>query len=327
MGSQLSQMFPPKPAFTEANLPDLRNKVYFVTGGSSGLGLELTKLLYSRNATVYVAARSVATAKPLLDDVRGAYPTSTGKLEFIRCDLADLASVKAAAAEFLSQETQLHVLFHNAGILVPPPGSTTKQGLELQLGVHCVGPFLLTRLLEDTLKRTAAKAAEGEVRIVWVSSMGATISEKGGMDLANLDYHDDKSGLAKYQISKVGMYWLSGGFGDRLRGDKIINISLDPGNLRTNLQRTLATELGHILNSILGFFLHPPIKGAYTELFAGLSPDVTLANTNDPAIWIMPWGRLVPMQRQDLVAAFVPRDSGKAAGFWNWCEDQVREFL
>jgi hypothetical protein len=40
---------------------------------------------------------------------------------------------------------------------------------------------------------------------------------------------------------------------------------VNPGNLKTNPT-----------NVIVGLFLHPPIYGAYTELFAGLSPEVTI---------------------------------------------------
>jgi hypothetical protein len=63
--------------------------------------------------------------------------------------------------------------------------------------------------------------------------------------------------------------------------------SLNPGNLKTPLQR-------HVPGwqyAAFSFALHTPIHGAYTELFAGLSPDVTLENNG---AWIIPWGRSTP---------------------------------
>lgn len=51
--------------------------------------------------------------------------------------------------------------------------------------------------------------------------------------------------------------------------------SLNPGNLRTNLNRYTAEYLKVILNFL---FVYPPIFGAYTELFGGLSPDVMNAD-------------------------------------------------
>lgn len=104
-------------------------------------------------------------------------------------------------------------------------------------------------------------------------------------------------------------------------------MALDPGNLRTNLQRSFGTEVSRVGAAILNLFLHPPVKGAYTELFAGVSPDVTPQNTIDPATWVLPWGRLATMKRLDLVDAFNPENNGKAAEFWTWCERQVEEYI
>lgn len=56
--STFSQVFTPAPTFTERQLDDLIGKVYVVTSATSGVGLELAKILYSRNATVYVCGRS-----------------------------------------------------------------------------------------------------------------------------------------------------------------------------------------------------------------------------------------------------------------------------
>jgi hypothetical protein len=49
--------------------------------------------------------------------------------------------------------------------------------------------------------------------------------------------------------------------------------SLNPGNLKSELQR----HLGFVTATVLKLILYTPIHGAYTELFAGLSPEVTPA--------------------------------------------------
>jgi 5,10-methylene-tetrahydrofolate dehydrogenase/methenyl tetrahydrofolate cyclohydrolase len=53
-----TQYYPPKPTFTEKNLPSLRGKVFLITGGSAGLGRELSKMLYNSGGTVYITART-----------------------------------------------------------------------------------------------------------------------------------------------------------------------------------------------------------------------------------------------------------------------------
>lgn len=94
---------------------------------------------------------------------------------------------------------------NNAGVMVPPQGSTTKQGFELQLGTNCLGHYALTRLLTPLLVQTARSSAKGSVRVVWVSSSAAHMAApKGGVDLENLDYRHGKLAFQKYAVSKGG---------------------------------------------------------------------------------------------------------------------------
>ncbi len=51
--------------------------------------------------------------------------------------------------------------------------------------------------------------------------------------------------------------------------------SLNPGFLKTDSQRHVSGVQGAIINLLL----RTPIHGAYTELFAGLSPEITLERT------------------------------------------------
>lgn len=56
----LTQIYPPKPTFTDADVPagSQNGRVFIVTGGNAGIGLELTKILYAAGATVYIASRT-----------------------------------------------------------------------------------------------------------------------------------------------------------------------------------------------------------------------------------------------------------------------------
>jgi NADP-dependent 3-hydroxy acid dehydrogenase YdfG len=58
MGAQFSQFFPPRPNFTSENLPDQQGKVFLITGGTSGIGFELAKILYRHGGKVYITARN-----------------------------------------------------------------------------------------------------------------------------------------------------------------------------------------------------------------------------------------------------------------------------
>lgn len=322
MGNQLSQMFPPSATFTEHSLGDLTNKVYIVTGASAGVGKELSRLLYSRNGTVYLAARSSERAQSAIQWIKDAHPDSKGSLHFLHLDLNDLEGIKSSAETFLKKETRLDVLFNNAGVMVPPQGSTTKQGYELQLGTNCVAPFLFTKLLIPVLIETAKKEPTGSVRVVWVSSSAAQLfSPKGGLDMNNLDYKVDQPRQAKYAISKVGNILHALEMRKRYAEQGVMSIALNPGNLTSDLTRHISSIQAFIVRR----FTYPPVHGAYTELFAGLAPDVVALKPDE---WVIPWGRITTLWK-DLTDAGKSKEEGgseRAKQFWDWSEEQVAKY-
>ncbi|KAK2602740.1 hypothetical protein N8I77_009248 [Diaporthe amygdali] len=275
--SIFTQTWPPKPPFTEKDVPNLQGKVFIVTGSNTGVGKELAQILYSKNAKVYIAARSEEKANRAIDDIRQAWPRSTGSLVFLPLDLADFNKVKSAAEQFLAKETKLHVLFNNAAVqaLGDSDGQTkTAQGHELHLGVNVLGAFLLTRLLTPILASTAGAEPPGTVRVVWVSSMGTeAVGEKGrGISTDYLDYWPSLMPLERYGVSKAGS-WLHGvEFARRHGGDGIVSVPCNPGHLRSDLYR----ESGWLFKAAISPVLYPPVYGAYTELFCGLSPAITM---------------------------------------------------
>lgn len=90
-----------------------------------------------------MACRTEIKAQKAIQDVKASAPASKGRLEYIHLDLGDLRTVKPTVKTFSAKEDKLHVLFNNAGVMVPPEGQKTAQGYELRLGTNCVGPFCL----------------------------------------------------------------------------------------------------------------------------------------------------------------------------------------
>ncbi|TAQ84494.1 hypothetical protein B7494_g7187 [Chlorociboria aeruginascens] len=324
ISSAWSQMFPPKPNFTEQNLPSLAGKVYIVTGSNTGVGKEVAQILYSKNAKVYIVARSEDKSNRAIEAIKKAHPKSTGELVFLKLDLSDLSTIKASAQKFLSKEDKLHVLFNNAG-LMGPPQERTPQGYETQLGANSIGTFMFTKLLTPILITTAKIEPPNTVRVVWVSSSGTELvaPKGGGIPMDNLDYHIPQSAAYKYAVSKAGNYLHAVEYAKRHRADGIISNALNPGNLRSELMR----NSGGLVKMLAWHVLqHPCIFGAYTELFAGLSPTVTIEKSGD---WIVPWGRFMAI-RPDLVAATkTEAENGTGVGlkFWEWTEEQIKPYV
>lgn len=71
--------------------------------------------------------------------------------------------------------------------------------------------------------------------------------------------------------------------------------------------------------------LYEPIYGAYTELFAGLSPELTMAQAG---AYIIPWGRIVVPKKEiaDAIKSNEEGGTGVAERFYRWCDDETRKY-
>ncbi len=97
------------PPFSSQDIPDLHDQVIIVTGGNTGLGYETIRQLSLHNpARIYLSARSKDKATEAIKRLQEASPKGAD-IKFLQLDLASFESVKAAAANFLSQDTALDV--------------------------------------------------------------------------------------------------------------------------------------------------------------------------------------------------------------------------
>src|SRR5512140_668891 len=93
---------------------DLTGKVFIVTGSNTGIGKVTAAELAKQGARVVLANRSEDKTRPVIEEIRKAAPGA--QLDFLALDLADLASVRRAAKEFLDRGLPLHGLINNAGL-------------------------------------------------------------------------------------------------------------------------------------------------------------------------------------------------------------------
>lgn len=324
MGASLTQLFPPKPAFTEANLPSLQGKVFIVTGGTNGVGLELTKVLYQKGGTIYLPCRSPTKATQTIDSIRAAFPDSIGNLKSLSLDLKDLKSVAACASAFLAQETRLDVLWNNAGISYAPPEEVTAQGHEPHMGINCLGAYLFTKLLLPILKQTASNSPPASTRVIFLASGMVDSAPPGGIAMAELNPGCASKDLTRnYTMSKTGDWFLASEYHRRTRGDGVLFLALNPGNLATNIW----DRVPRWIRVAVKVLLYGPAFGAYSELWAGLSPEI---KPEDGGRYGIPWGRWHPGHREDLLQSLKAKDeggSGIAAEFWDWCDKHTKDFV
>jgi NAD(P)-dependent dehydrogenase (short-subunit alcohol dehydrogenase family) len=248
----------------------LAGKVALVTGANSGIGTETARVLARGGAYVFLACRSVATAEATADALRATLPASAGKLDVLAVDLADLASVRAAAAKFLATGNPLHILVNNAGVMATPAGGKTAQGHELQTGTNHLGHFLFTKLLLPRLEASAP------ARIVNVSS-GLHTRGKAARLFDTLERDPGYTQRKYVPFDAYGDSKLANVLFTRqlakILPKGVEAFSLHPGVIPTNLTRSMGFT-GTLFRIVGKPFMKTIPQGAATSVYAATAADL-----------------------------------------------------
>ncbi|KAL3021446.1 hypothetical protein AAZX31_05G194700 [Glycine max] len=158
-----------------------------VTGATSGLGLETTRVLALRGVHVVMAVRSLDSGKNVKETILKEIPSA--KIDVMELDLSSMASVRKFAADFNSSGLPLNILINNAGVMATP-FTLSQDNIELQFATNHLGHFLLTNLLLETMKKTVGVCNQ-EGRIVILSSEAHRFAYREGIQF---DKINDESG-------------------------------------------------------------------------------------------------------------------------------------
>jgi NAD(P)-dependent dehydrogenase (short-subunit alcohol dehydrogenase family) len=90
----------------------MSTKVALVTGSNKGIGKELARALASHGYAVYVGARDERRGRDAVQELA----REGGDVRFIKLDLADSATICAAAEQVTREAGKLDVLVNNAGV-------------------------------------------------------------------------------------------------------------------------------------------------------------------------------------------------------------------
>ncbi|MEW1653998.1 SDR family NAD(P)-dependent oxidoreductase [Streptomyces sp. NPDC093707] len=239
---------------------DLSGTTAVVTGGYSGLGLETTRGLTAAGAHVIVPARRPDTARAALQNVAGC--------EVLAMDLADLDSVRTAAAQISDRIDRLDLLMAVAGVMATPE-RRVGPGWEGQLAANHFGHFALACELYPLLA-----AADG-ARVV--------VNSSAGHALTDIRWHDPhfRTGYDKwlaYGQAKTANTLFAVHLDTLGRDDGVRAFALHPGKIITGLQREMSLQeqidRGWVdeHGNVIGADFKTPSQGAATGLWAATSP-------------------------------------------------------
>jgi NAD(P)-dependent dehydrogenase (short-subunit alcohol dehydrogenase family) len=196
-------------------MKDLRDKVAFVTGGASGIGLGIVKALLGAGAKVTIADLRQDHLDAALGDL--GRQGLRERVHGVRLDVSDRAGMARAAAEVEQRFGKVHVLVSNAGVGVEGPlRRATYDDWDFGLGVNLGG---VINGIQTFVPRIRAHGEGGHVvntaslaGLVWMPSF-----------------------MTVYTTSKAAVIALSECLRDDLIPDHIGVSVLCPGPVKSNI--------------------------------------------------------------------------------------------
>ena len=184
------------------------NKVWLITGASSGFGRAIAEAALAAGDTVVATARNPKT----LDDLVAAHPD---RAVAVALDVTDGARIKEVVAEAVLWYGRVDVLVNNAGRgHVGAVEETTDEELRDLMELHFFGPAALIREVLPHMRR------QGSGAIVQMSSMGGRYSFPA---------------VGAYSATKFALEGLSQALAQEVAGFGIKVLVVEPGSFRTNL--------------------------------------------------------------------------------------------
>lgn len=241
-------------------------KIILITGGTSGIGLATAIVLAKSRALVVFTARTEETGKAAQEEI--AKQSGNSNVSFLIVDLASLDSVRQLAQQFTARYHRLDVLINNAGVL-PQERQESKDGIELNLAINFLAPFLLTNLLLPLLKRSAP------ARIINVSS---SMHREGQINFADLESKKSFNKYEAYAQSKLALLLFTKKLARDLQGSGVTANALHPGVVGTEMTMRNVRAMNPLSSFVFKRTLITPEQGAETSVYLALSPDVSSIN-------------------------------------------------
>ncbi|MDX1797232.1 MAG: SDR family oxidoreductase [Candidatus Lokiarchaeia archaeon] len=237
----------------------MEGKICLITGANSGIGKETALALAKMNATVVMLCRNKKRGEKAQKEI--IEQSGNRNVDLILCDLSSLEDINNFVSEFKNKYEKLHVLINNAGVMLKNR-TISLDGFEMNFAVHLLGPFLLTNLLLDILKKSAPS------RIINVASAA---HKRAKIDFEDLQSKNKKYRLfSAYGISKLAEILFTYELSRKLEGTKVTANAVHPGVVATNLGR----DQSKFSQWVAKKFFKSPEEGAQTSIYLTSSSEV-----------------------------------------------------
>ncbi len=264
-------------------------KRVLITGGTSGLGIELVKLFLKKRYKV------VATGRNELN-------FSDENLRFVAVDFSDMEKVAHAMKKLLDSIDSFDIIINNAGVLSPPDFKQTDNGLEYTFQVNFLSHLLINEIILKNSKRD---------RPVIIAAVTSPVYRIAKPDLIILPMKSDYRPFKAYSNSKLYLAFMCKYLPERFPGLNLKCIGFDPGTFSSGIYR-MQKQFFRRLYKIAAPFMRSPGKVALV-----LSELITREDLLN--------GSVYDLRRR---VRSVQQINGSVEDiFWNDCYNRIEPFL
>ena len=223
----------------------IKDKVFIVTGGASGLGGITSGWLAERGARVVIA------------DLNRPGQGLSDSVKFIATDVSDSVSAKAAVDFACNQFGSLHGLINCAGIapaekVLGKEGPHRLESFSRAITINLIGSFNMLRLAAQAISERAQAEAEETAGVI--------------INTASVAAYDGQIGQAAYSASKGGIVGMTLPIARELARSRIRVMTIAPGIMATPMLLSFPQEVQDSLNRSVPF----PARMGRPEEFAQL---------------------------------------------------------
>jgi NAD(P)-dependent dehydrogenase (short-subunit alcohol dehydrogenase family) len=211
----------------------IKDSVFIVTGGASGLGAATASMLTEQGAKVVIADVQVEPGEKLAAELKG---------KFVKCDVTSEADGRAAVAAAVALGT-LRGLINCAGV-APAVRTLGKDGphplevFQRTVNINLVGTFNMARLAADEMAK-CEPTADGERGII--------------INTASVAAYDGQIGQTAYGASKAAVAGLTLPMARDLSRNGIRVMTIAPGIFETPMLLGMPQEVQDALGKMVPF--------------------------------------------------------------------------